>query len=254
MRHIFRVSLPMRSLHPLEKKRKSVSSKEKITTFLFCLYPLKAREGSQQDPWGLLRRDKSCPFSFLFQGSPSRVFWRDTLSFLFVSFRFFSFLFHTLKRTLIKRNEKGGSAQDTTSKSFCFFSFPLKEKGPFRREKEKSCPFSFFLRVFDFEETLFRFFSFLFHTLKRTLIKRNEKGGSAQDTNKRWKIRDGKQGMENKGYELPLFVSFPRVFDFEETFFRFFSKGRDSPPHGFLRVVALKVPRRPVRGDTKSIG
>ena len=210
-------------------------------------------------------KEKICPFSFLFQGSlilkrHSFVSFRF-FSFLFVSFRFFSFLFVSFrffstpsKEPSSKETKRGAAHRTLQANLFVFFSFPLKEKGPFRREKEKSCPFSFFLRVFDFEETLFRFFSFLFHTLKRTLIKRNEKGGSAQDTNKRWKIRDGKQGMENKGYELPLFVSFPRVFDFEETFFRFFSKGRDSPPHGFLRVVALKVPRRPVRGDTKSIG
>ena len=165
---------------------------------LVKIFDFKRREKDTSFPHGsfILKRHSFVSFRFF--------------SFLFVSFRFFSFLFHTLKR-------KGGAHRtlQATLTGLVFFSFPLKEKGPFRREKEKSCPFSFLfqgsliLKRHSFVS--FRFFSFLFHTLKRTLIKRNEKGGQRTGykqkmENKGWKTRDGKQGI--------------RVAPF-----RFFSKG-----------------------------
>ena len=90
---------------------------------------------------GWKTRDTSCPFSFLFQGSPSRVFCLRTF-----------YLFLRIRDTTLKRTREGGS--------LCFLcpvrSFPhgslkrtLKRKGkhtktnsfPFPREG--SSPFSF---------------------------------------------------------------------------------------------------------------
>ena len=145
-------------------------------------------------------KDTSCPPFLL------RVLLRVSLTGLlkihsFVSFRLFSFLFHTLKRTLKRKGgQRTGHYKQPSRVLFFFLS--LKRKGAFSKGKRKNLPPS---RDRSFEETLFRFFSFLFHTLKRTLIKRNEKGGSAQDT--------------NKGKNLPP----SRDRSFEETLFRFFS-------------------------------
>ena len=112
----------------------------------------------------------------------------------------------TLKKTLIKRNEKGAACCSYPFVPFCLVPYFIQKERVRKKKKEdlnkevccpphgtgfllrdKICPFSFLfqgsliLKRHSFVS--FRFFSFLFHTLKRTLIKRNEKGGSAQATN-----------------------------------------------------------------------